>query len=161
MGNRQEHEISGFAFITGILTFVIILIILLPVVLTFFSFEHKAWLLIGGMVMFHTGVWLPDIDHDNTKIGGWINRNLVNTRHRGHFHSIGALFIYTFICLGITFALSFIGTLQFTVWLTINSILGFLGYWDHLACDFYYDHKKNEKGERKKIPKANRPFKLW
>lgn len=155
LGDRNDHLRWGFSTSTVYLTIIITIIILFPITLTFFSFQSKVWLFFVGMSFYALGIFFPDMDHSKT-VGGKILTKLgIDYRHRGRLHSIVSLLLYMITCSFITLCLSFVGGLEFTVWLTINGILGFLGYFNHLLCDWWFD-----RDNKKEVP-ANDPFKFW
>ena len=155
MGDRNDHLRWGFSTSTVFLTIIITIIILYPIVLTFFSFQSKVWLFFVGLSFYALGIFFPDIDHHNTAGGKFLTKLGIDYRHRGRLHSIGALLLYAFYCFILTLLFSFIAGFELTVWLTINAILGFLGYFNHLFCDWWFDR------DNKRQTPANAPFKLW
>lgn len=138
--NRQGHLISSLALLAIAEALLLVFLLLDYGVL---STLHAAFWSIGFFIL---GAIAPDFDHrkvqQKIKVIRWFT---VYTKHRGHWHSIGAMLIYG--------GLIFLTTLWFVKYWGIVVGCGMFGYFSHLLEDQY--HKWIHRSQ------AKNTLKLW
>jgi hypothetical protein len=140
--NKEGH------IITSLIALVMWFCLILVYVLREFGWMDVMITSLLSSVTYMIGVCLPDLDHPMVNRRIFLMRWLGKvSKHRGHWHSIGAALIYTL-------AIGVITLFVFVYWYVIT-IAAFVGYFSHLVED-----DLNSLYKRKKIGKR-RGLKLW
>ncbi|MHA1368114.1 MAG: metal-dependent hydrolase [Promethearchaeota archaeon] len=130
MGNLMEH--LAFAAVAAQMTSILIFVVSPSDVIL-------AILIMAALIPYYIGVTFPDWDHPRTPIGKILKRHV---KHRGHFHSIAAAFI---------FAAPWAAGVLLHFYLIILPVAAFFGVVNHLVCDFVFDSPRTRKSSARSL----------